>query len=460
MYKLYITMFIRKIKKKSGTYLAKVESYRNKEGKIKQRVIQYLGKEIDGKPEKRVLTKDIQAISIKQSLDVLAIDKIARELKLKEIPYKPALSLAYSQLLEKRSVNKLEDWMRYTEIPDVLGIKLPSVKELYESLADINEEDFEKINEKMFLVFESYENIKESAIIDVTDTYFAGTNVNIKRRKGKDKRISKLIQVGLAVSFKNGFPIFHKKYHGNLSGVDIYKDMSIELKNKGISSMIMDRGMLSKENIEMALELKFQIIAGLRKTKTLIKDFISPIDRDEIYTRKNMVKLKNTEVFIETYNYMKGKLIVVYNPSLEVMKKSLNFNKDLDSELDIGYSLIYHNTKYSSDEIVENYYNKEMIERAFKHIKGILNLRPIRVWLNNHIEGHIKICYLAYAILSLMNFKLKKLEISAIDALNSLKHGYKINLKDNSSGFEWSTYVPLEPKQKKILKKLNVMYKN
>ena len=127
--------------------------------------------------------------------------------------------MAYSQLLEKRSVHKLGDWMRYTEIPEVLGIELPGVKELYESLADINEEDFEKINEKMFSVFESYENIKESAIIDVTDTYFAGTNVNIKRRRGKDKKVSKLIQVGLAVSLKNGFPIFHKKYHGNLSGI-------------------------------------------------------------------------------------------------------------------------------------------------------------------------------------------------------------------------------------------------
>ena len=222
----------------------------------------------------------------------------------------------------------------------------------------------------------------------------------------------------------------------------------------------MDRGMLSLENLEIALNLKFEIIAGLRKTKTLIKDFISPIERDEIYTKKNFVKLKNTEVFIETFDYMKGKLIVVYNPSLEVMKKSLNFNKDLDSERDIGYSLIYHNTKYSSEEVVRNYYDKDMVERAFKHIKGILNIRPIRLWLNNHIEGHIKICYLAYAILSLMNFKLKKLGISSIEALDSLKHGYKINLRDDSSGFEWSIHVSLEPKQRKILKELGVVTKN
>jgi transposase len=452
-------VFIRKVKAGKKIYLAEVKSYREN-GKIKQKFIRYLGREINGKAVKRVLTSDIQAISVKQSLDVLAIDKIAEELKLKEIPYKPALSLAYSQLLEKRSITKLEDWMRYTEIPEVLGIKLPSVKELYESLADINEEDFENINEKMFSVFESYENIKESAIIDITDTYFSGTSVNIKRRKGKDEKISKLIQIGLAVSFKNGFPIFHKQYHGNLSGIDLFRDMALELKSKGISSMIMDRGMLSLENLKIALNLHFEIIAGIRKTKTLIKEFISKINREEIYTKNNLVKLKNTEVFIKTYDYIKGKLIVIYNPSLEVMKKSLNFNKDLDSELDIGYSLIYHNTKYSSEEVVKTYFNKEMVERAFRHIKGVLNLRPIRVWLNNHIEGHIKICYLAYAILSLMNFKLKKLKISAVDALSSLRYGYKVNLKDNSNGFEWSIHVPLEPKQKRVLEYLGVVIKN
>jgi transposase len=451
--------FIRKKKVGDKVYLVEVKNVREN-GKIKQKYVRYLGKEVNGKAVKRVVTSDIRAMNVKQSLDVLAIDKIAEELKLKEISFKPALSLAYSQLLEKRSINKLEDWMRYTEIPEVLGISLPGVKELYESLADINEEDFEKINEKMFSVFESYENIKESAIVDVTDTYFTGTKINIKRRRGKDKKVSKLIQIGLAVSFKNGFPIFHKKYQGNLSGIDIFRDMALELKNKKISSIIMDRGMLCEENIKIALGLKFKIIAGLRKTKTLINNFISPINREEIYTKKNLVKLKNTEVFIKTYNHLNGKLIVVYNPSLEVIKKSLNFNKDLDSELDIGYSLIYHNTKYSSEEVVKNYYDKDMVERAFKHIKGILNLRPIRVWLNNHIEGHIKICYMAYAILSLLNFKLKKLKISAVDALDSLKHGYKINLKDDSSGFEWSIHVTLEPKQRKILRELGVVTKN
>ena len=455
-----ITMaFIRKKKVGKNVYLVKVESYR-KDGKIKQRVLEYLGKEIDGQPVKKVFTNKIQVQSVKQSLDVLAIDKIAEDLNIKDLDNPYILSLIYSQLLENKSINKLENWMRYTEIPYLLGFDKVSVKNLYESLSDVDDTDFEKVNEKMFSIFNKYEDISKATIIDVTDTYFAGSKINIKKRKGKDDKVSKLTQIGLAVSFDNGFPIFHKQYHGNLSGMDIFKDMSIELKNKEISSMIMDRGMLSKENIEMALELKFKIIAGLRKNSTLIKEFIEPIKRDDIYSAKCRVPLKKTTVFIKEFNYLEGKLIIVYNPELEYVKKEINFEKEIESNFDIGYSLIYHNTEYSSAEVVKRYYDKEMVERAFKQLKGVLSLRPIRVWLSNHVTGHIKICYLAYAILSLMNYRLKKLDISAVEALESLRYGYKVTLKDSTSNHEWSIHVPLEPKQKKILKKLNVMPKN
>jgi len=459
MYTLYITMaFVRKIKTKSGIYLAEVEGYR-KDGKVKQRVIRYLGKEIDGRPVKKVFTNKIQVQSVKQSLDVLAIDKIAEDLGIKDIESPYIISLIYSQLLENKSINKLESWMKYTEIPYLLGLEKISVKNLYESLSELDEKDFKKVNDKIFSIFNNYEDISKAAIIDVTDTYFAGSKINIKKRKGKEGKISKLIQIGLAVSFENGFPIFHKQYHGNLHGMDIYKDMSIELKNKGISSMIMDRGMLSKENIEMALELKFKIIAGLKKNSSLVKDFIEPIKREDIYSVKCRVPLKKTTIFIKEFNYMEGKLIVVYNPELEVVKKELNFEKKIESNSDVGYSLIYNNTKYSSAEVVKRYYDKDMVERAFKQLKGVLSLRPIRVWLSNHITGHIKICYLAYAILSLMNYRLKKINISGVEALESLKYGYKVTLKDLTSNHEWSTHIPLEPKQKKVLEKLGVVYK-
>ena len=452
--------FIRKIKIGKRTYLAEVKSVREN-GKVKQKFIRYLGTEIDGKPAKRVLTKDISVKNVKRSFDVLCIDSVAKELGITSIKNKYFLALVYSQLLEKRSINKLEDWLRFTEIPDVLNINGVSTKDLYESLTDIEDEEFKKIDAEMHNIFTKYDDSTDVAVIDVTDTYFEGDSEGIQRRKGKDGKVKKLLQVGLAVSFKKGFPLFHKRYQGNLSNIQIYKDMTLELKERGMNSVIIDRGMMSHENLKMTLSLQLKIIAGVKKTPTLASEFLSKINRDEIYSLKNMVKLKNTFVFINTFDYNEGKIITVYNPSLEVMKKQLNFNRGADEiDLFIGYSLIYHNTEDLSSDVVKKYYDKEIVERAFKQIKGVLNLRPIRMWLKDHVEAHIRICYLAYAILSFMNYKLRKINISSVDALNSLKHGYKVNLRIEKDNFEWSLYVPLEPKQKKMLQALGVVYKN
>lgn len=452
-------VFIRKIKKKSGVYLAEVEGYRDDDGKVRQRVIRYLGKEVNGKPEKRVLKSDIEVKNVKQSFDVLAVDTIAKELQITSLANKYSLALVYSQVLEKHSVNQLEDWMRFTEIPDVLGVGRVSTKELYESLGDIKEQELSDINEKLYGFFRKHDPSCDVAVIDVTDTYFAGAHEEIKRRRGKDGKVEKLIQIGLAVSFKHGFPLFHKRYQGNLGNVHIFKDMALELQERGLKGVIVDRGMTSTENIALLKKLDLRIVGGLKKTASLVSQYLSTVKRDELYSLKHRVVLKNTTVFVTSFQYLEGELIVVYNPALEVVKKEQLFVRDKESEDPyIGYCLIYHNTGYDVASVVRQYYEKEIVERAFKQLKGVLNLRPIRVWLKNHIEGHISVCYLAYAILAYMNYKLRKTNISATEALNSLKHGYKVTLKTGKD--EWSLHVPLEPKQKDILKALGVVYKN
>jgi hypothetical protein len=457
--KHYKMSFVRKIRVGERVYLAEVESVREN-GKVRQKFIRYVGTEVGGEPARRVLTKDISIGGVKRSLDVLCVDSIARELGIATVKNKHVLALIYSQLLEKRSINGLGDWLRFTEIPEVVGVKEVSTKGLYESLGEVDNEEFEKIELGMRDLFARYDSSLDVAVIDVTDTYFEGDSEGVQRRKGKDGKVKKLLQIGLAVSFKNGFPLFHKKYQGNLSNIQIYKDMTLELKERGMNSVIIDRGMMSAENLKMTLDLQLKVISGLRKTPLLSSQFLSTIKRDEIYSLKNRVKLKNTEVFINTFDYCGGKIIAVYNPSLEVMKKQLIFNRDTEvTDQFIGYSLIYYNTDDLPSEIVGKYYDKEIVERAFKQLKGVLNLRPIRVWLKDHVESHIKICYLAYAILALMNYRLRKINISAVDALDSLKHGYKVNLKTKDN-FEWGLLVPLEPKQKKILDTLNVVYKN
>ena len=109
---------------------------------------------------------------------------------------------------------------------------------------------------------------------------------------------------------------------------------------------------------------------------------------------------------------------------------------------------------------MKKYFEKDLIEKSFRSLKGILALRPIRVWMKEHVEAHVKICYLAYAIFSYLNYKLKRLEISPVDALEKLKECYKIYLEDEKNDLKWEKIVSPEKIQKKILEKIGVVNKN
>ena len=132
-------------------------------------------------------------------------------------------------------------------------------------------------------------------------------------------------------------------------------------------------------------------------------------------------------------------MIGVYNPSLESVKRPHFYESSSDESIAryLGYSLIYHNTSLRAAEVVKKYYDKDIVDLTFKQMKGVLDLRSVRVWLRSHIESHVKICYQSYAIIRYLNFILEKKGISGPERLDTLKTGYRVYLKDEKSGFSW-----------------------
>jgi len=454
--------FIRKTKKRDGTYLELVESYREK-GKVKQKFLKYLGKEIDGKPVRRVKTSDVGVEYVKRYWDVMCVDKIAKDIDLDEMFEKHVLLFTYSHLLDEVSIKNMGEWVKQTEIPDVLGIESISTKKFYEALENLDEINFEPLEKRIYERFAKHDTDKATVVVDVTDTYFEGKKgSSSKKRRGKDGKYRNLMQIALAVTLKRGFPVMHKTYGGNISDTRIFQDMTTELKARGFDSIIVDRGMHNTINIMRMKELKMASIMGVKKISSLKKEFLDSLKREDIYSRDTRVVLKNTTVHVKSFPYMDGNLIVVYNPMLEVQKREKHYGKGGTDEKAryIGYSLIYHNTELEMREVVRQYFEKDVVERSFRQIKGVLSLRPLRMWLKSHVNGHVRVCYLSYAILAMLGYKVKDLEISPQEALKKLKTGYMVHLKDHESDFSWTATVNLEKIQDDILKKLGCSEEN
>ena len=441
--------FIRKIKKKSGTYLAEVEN-KWENGTCKQHYIKYIGKETEGKPTRRITTTNITATTIKRHLDVEIINHLTEELNLKHYLTPQTLVLLYSQLLERPSINKMEQWLNETDILEILKIENITTHQLYTALEQLQEQDFTEIEKTIANTFAKYET-KQSLIIDITDTYFEGADFDEKPRRGKDGKVKKLVQVAMAVSKKWGFPIFHRTFDGNISGKNIYKEMLATLAPLGYTGVIVDRGMYTAQNIKDTVALGLSSICGVVRHESF-DEVIRGIDKSKLYCKENRVVLKNTDVYVVSVGYLGGELLVVYDPLVEVAGRKRLYDEgggDVDCEF-LGFSLIFHNTGLDCFEVVRVYFEKDVVERSFRCLKGVLGLRPVRVWLRSHVEAHMKICYVAYAVLSLLAFRISCLGISVVDALDLLRLGYRVELCDVKSGFVWDLVVELKSEQKKI----------
>ncbi len=425
---------------------------RRVDGKVKQEFIRYIGKEMSGSPVRRVSTDDVRVMEVRRSLDVDAVHRIATRLGIGKLIPIMAMIMVYSQLLDRPAINRMPQYLDETEILRYLGIQGVTTQDLYSSLEEINDMDFSTVEKKLANIFLGIEDNKHTVVIDVTDTYFTGDSLDSKPRKGKEGRIKKLIQITLVVTEKRGFPLMHRTYGGNVSNRFIMDDLVKDLWMNGYTVIVVDRGMSDPVRIKSLIGLKFIMICGLRKTKDL-KKIIDTVDRNNIYTKNHRVKLKNTEVYCHSIDYLKGKLIVVFNPSMESLKKAHYYEHSSNESIAkyLGYSLIYHNTSLSEEEVVKKYYDKDSVERAFKQMKGVLDLRPVRVWLKSHIEGHVKICYLAYAILSYLGYIMEGSDPSGSEALDLLRSGYRVYLEDSKSGFKWEKMVTQPAMRNKIM---------
>lgn len=130
-------------------------------------------------------------------------------------------------------------------------------------------------------------------------------------------------------------------------------------------------------------------------------------------------------------------------------------DKIKESEQFDGYSCIFTTKKITKEEIIRLYFDKDVVEKAFRCIKGITQLRPIRHWLYDRVIAHVMICYLAYVLLIVLKEYLKKLNLSPEKALQHLDTMYKVYMIDKKKNFKISRTVTLSKTQKDILRAVN-----
>lgn len=286
-------------------------------------------------------------------------------------------------------------------------------------------------------------------LFDVTTLYFESETIDTLRDFGfsKDHRFN-TTQVVLALATNtDGLPIGYELFKGNTAEAGtLCASIESWRQNFCISSacFIGDRAMMSKTNIDMLKKAghNYIIAAKLRSMPKEIKN--------QILDRKNYIPMQFGEDIgcIGEFEYNGHRLIVSYKKSradsdasyrekiVEKLKKRLGDNgktKNLitnsgvkkyttsaadaetildndkinrDAEWDGFHGVITDMTELDSFSILQRYSRLWVIEESFRINKHSLSMRPIYHFKQERIESHIALCYMAFAVLRYLQYKI------------------------------------------------------
>lgn len=269
---------------------------------------------------------------------------------------------------------------------------------------------------------------------DMTTLYFEAAEEDDLRKCGfsKDgKHSCPQIFLGLLVA-SGGNPIGYEIYEGNISEGHTMIPLIRKLASRfGFDKPIVvaDAGLLSKTNIDELTKDGYQYILGARpKSETeKIKERILALGMkhgDVVEIEKEggvrlVLSCTEKRARKDAHNRQRGLTRLQKRmASGRLTKQNINnrgYNKYLKMEGEVTISINMEkyeadaawdgikgyvtNTMLTKGEVIANYSNLWLIERAFRMNKFDLAVRPIYHRLRNRIEGHICICFTAYTIM-------------------------------------------------------------
>jgi transposase len=314
---------------------------------------------------------------------------------------------------------------------DKLSEQIPKIKELAfnSTLALIP-------NKEINLVF-----------FDVTTLYFESIEVDDLRAFGysKDHRFN-TTQVVLALATnEDGLPLGYELFSGNTAEV---KSLLASIKSwEGFMKIrdicfVADRAMFSKANLEaldasgyryivaaklktLKTDLKEQILDGENYRPTIMGSELAWIAEFEHEGKRLITSYKSKRAMndakarqniltkIEKTIGEKGSTKKLISNS-GVKKYTVTENScsyldqskiELDAMWDGLHGIITNDKNISNQEAIGKYSRLWVIEQAFRINKHNLQMRPIFHWTKARIESHIAMCYMSFALLKQIEYK-------------------------------------------------------
>lgn len=357
--------------------------------------------------------------------------------------------------------------LRLTNYLNETGRQSISVYSIYRFLDKLNNKLKEDIEQITFAYTKKIIGAKIGVVFyDITTIYFEASESDDFRITGfskEGKHQNPQILLGLLVG-KNAYPIGYEIFEGNVfEGHTLIPVLERYIERFRLVKpiVIADSGLLSKSNIALLIEKGFEFILGARiknekqflMNKILelnLKDgeLTSFIKEDGLVLHVGYSEKRSKK---DKFNRQRGiKKLEKSITSGHLTKSNINnrgYNKFLKMEGDIsicidkekidydarwdGLKGYLTNTALSSNDVIENYNNLWIIEKAFRISKTDLKIRPVYHRLKQRIQAHICISFMAYLVYKEFERVLAKnhCQYSTQEAIDQINKIYEVVLQ-------------------------------
>lgn len=384
----------------------------------------------------------------------LAVSKLVSDRSFRSPVERMCFALVAGRILDHGSKLSLEHWVE--NLAYIRGLAFVDVHSLYRVM-DFMFESGDRIQQSVFTSVAKNAKLDVDVIfLDTTNTYFEckpDTGVVSLKKLGysKDKHPElPLVSIAFAVT-RDGIPVRHWVFPGNTSDQSIVEKVKDDLSDWNLGNVVMveDAGFNSDDNRRVLRRECGDYIIGekLRSgsrgaaVEALhrhgrykeIRDglFIKDVVMDEgSATQRRYVIVKNSEAekhdrlvredIVKEVQFRLDSLAQIegeaHTKAICALRShgtfgryvrqsksgvlSLNQEKIAeDSLLDGKFLVSASNMKMKAEDIVMGYKQLWVIERLFRDMKNILNIRPVYHRLEERIKCHVLICWMAMILI-------------------------------------------------------------
>lgn len=444
---------------KGVDYLYEITYYYDKTSKRTRQHSKYLGKAVDGKPVKvrEISGTPKMALNYGEFLPCFTTgeeydleNRLSRYLSKEEVQV--VLTLAYNRVVRPLAMNQIASWYQGT----VLSAKYPNIhlssQYLSTLLVKVGQE---AIPFKFFQDLIANLTSQDTLFYDITSiSSYTSAIQFFEYGHNRDGRHVPQVNLSLVVDKKRGIPIFYDLYPGSIVDVSTLKNTIEKIKALDVagSTLIMDRGFCSGENLKTLVDNHFPFIMPASRVFKVVKQALSQIHRT-ISRSKNLQMFKEKAVFVEPVSltiedvtfkgygyysphreqedrerfYQKIRTTVKYLEEFDLkpyMKPKAVFErhagqfksylswKVVDGRFVIsikdkavsqrvnkmGLFILLYEGDFTWDECLSLYRSRDLVERSFDILKNDLDIMPLNIKKRESLCGLMFIAFLSLLV--------------------------------------------------------------